>query len=367
MTAQFFTPVSLGPLRLSNRMVIAPMCQYEATDGLANDWHLLHLGRMASSGAGLMVLEATGVVPEGRITDRCLGLYNDAQEEALRRILSIMRGQTEMPFGIQLSHAGRKAGTYAGWEGRGYLPEGRGWPLAAPSAIAFSHRAPLPYALSRAQMEEITEAFAASARRAVRAGFRLIELHGAHGYLLSQFLSPFANQRADAYGGSLENRMRFPLEVLRAVRAAVPAEIAVTLRINGTDWAEGGISPQEAAAFGAACEVEGADAIHVSTGGNVLVPVPSGPGYQLPFARQVKEAVGIPVIGVGMIRSGAEAEAALHRGDADLIAIGRSVLNNPHWLWQAAEDLGETIPVPRAYVRAATRDGAPAARERRSA
>jgi len=367
MTARLFTPIMLGQLQLANRVVIAPMCQYEAADGLAGDWHLLHLGRMASSGAGLMVMEATGVLPDGRITDRCLGLYNDEQQEALRRILTIMARQTDMHFGIQLNHAGRKAGTYAGWEGRGYLPDGRGWPLVAPSALPFSHRAPTPIALSQEQIEDIIAAFAASASRAVHAGFRLIELHAAHGYLMSQFLSNLANRRTDNYGGSLENRMRFPLEVLRAVRAEVPQHIAVTLRINGTDWADGGITPEEAAIFARACQAEGADAIHVSSGGNALVPVPSGPGYQLPFAHLVKDAVSIPVIGVGMIRDGRAAEDALERGDADLVAIGRSVLNNPHWLWRAAEELGEAIAVPRAYARAATREGIPAAREQRIA
>lgn len=344
-------------------MVIAPMCQYEAEEGLPNAWHLLHLGRMSSSGAGLMILEATGVCPEGRITDRCLGLYSEAQEVALREMLQTLRQHSSMAFGIQLNHAGRKAATFAGWEGRGYLTGDRAWPLVAPSAIPFSHRAPTPKALDHSEMAEIKAAFAIAALRAERAGFQLVELHAAHGYLLSQFLSPFANHREDDYGGSLENRMRYPLEVLRAVRDALSSNMAISIRINGTDWAEGGITPEEAALFARECERNGADAIHISTGGNVLVPVPSGPGYQLPFARQVKAAVSIPTIGVGMIRSGVEAEAALVRGDADMIAIGRSVLNNPHWLWQAAEDLGETLMVPRAYIRAATRTGTPALRE----
>lgn len=363
MTA-LFSPITLGPLKLRNRVVIPPMCQYEAPDGLANGWHLLHLGRFATSGAGLMILEATGVQPEGRITDGCLGLYTDAQEAALRDCLDTVRPHAQdMAFGIQLSHAGRKASNYPSWEGRSILPESRRWQTVAPSDLPFSPKLPRPLALDLEGMNEIRCSFVEAARRAERAGFDLVELHAAHGYLLSSFLSPLANQRRDAYGGSLENRMRYPLEVVAAVRDALSPRVALSVRINGTDWAEGGITPEEAAEFARRCESAGMDVVHVSTGGNALVPVPTGTGYQLPMAAAVRAAVSVPVIGVGMIRTGPEAEAALRRGDADLIAVGRAMLNNPHWAWQAAEDLGLELAVHRAYERAATRNGRPAARE----
>lgn len=352
-----FSPFTMRGLTLPNRIVIAPMCQYSATDGCMSDWHLIHLGQLALSGAGLLVIEATGVEPEGRISSECTGLYSDAAEQAMARVLAVVRRYSRMPIGIQISHAGRKASTK-----RPSHPgpvDTREWPLVGPSAIPFAEDRQVPAELDRRGMDRIVEAFAQATRRAARLGLDLIEIHSAHGYLLSSFLSPLANHRSDAYGGSLQNRMRFPLEVFEAVRAAWPADRPAGVRCNGTDWHDSGITPDEAVAYAKALKDRGCDFVDVSTGGNAVTPVPIAPGYQVPFAARVRAEAGVATRAVGLIHDPHQAEAILQAGEADLIAMARGILNDPHWPWHAAEALGETIEVPYQYRRAATRAGLP--------
>jgi 2,4-dienoyl-CoA reductase-like NADH-dependent reductase (Old Yellow Enzyme family) len=348
-----FSPVRLGELELSNRIVIAPMCQYSAEDGCVTDWHLIHLGQMALSGAGLLILEATGVVPEGRISPADLGLYSDANEAALARVLAALRRYSDMPIGIQLGHAGRKASSRAPWDGGKLLPaEEGGWPRVAPSAIALAADEPAPAALDAAGLARIREAFVAAAQRADRLGLDLIELHGAHGYLLHQFLSPLSNQRTDAYGGSLENRMRFPLEVFDAVRAVVPAGKPVGIRLSASDWVDGGWDLDQSIVFAQAIEARGCDFIHVSSGGlSGAQEIPLKPGYQIHFAEAIKQAVTMPVIGVGLITEPEHAESIIAKGEADLVALARGMLYDPRWPWHAAAKLGGKVQAPKQYWR----------------
>src|SRR3954454_5082211 len=296
-----FTPFHVGGLELQNRIVIAPMCQYSADEGRATHWHLIHLGHLALSGAALLTIEATAVLPEGRISSRDLGLWSDETEAALARTLETVRRWSDMPIAIQLGHAGRKASTRVPWEGGAQVPpsEPDGWQTVAPSAIPCSDGQNPPLALDRAGLASVRDAFATAAARAARLGLDAVQLHGAHGYLLHQFLSPLSNRRDDAYGGSLENRMRFPIEGFDAVRTAFPVERPVTVRVSGTDWAEGGWTIEETVEFARALESHGCSAIHVSSGG--LTPaqkIPVGPSYQVPLARSLK-SVGMPVIAVG--------------------------------------------------------------------
>lgn len=355
-----FQPLRLRGLTLANRVVIAPMCQYSAEEGQANDWHLIHLGGLALSGAGMLIIEATAVEARGRITPHCLGLYDDSCEASLARVLEAIRRYSDIPIAIQLGHAGRKASVRRPWDGRGAIPiaEG-GWPVVSPSALAFDAESPMPVELDRQGMDGIIEAFVAAARRCDRLGIDAIELHGAHGYLLSSFLSPLANRRTDAYGGSLENRMRFPLEVFDAVRGAWGDTRPLGMRINGSDWHAGGITPEEATAFAAQLAAHGCDFIDVSSGGNAEAVVPVGPGYQVPLAARVRKASGIPTIAVGMIRSVDRATQILEDGHADLIGLARPMLNDPHWPWHAAEDLGVELDVVPQLRRGALRGGAP--------
>ncbi len=360
MTSALFQPASLRGLTLPNRVVISPMCQYSAVDGNATDWHLLHLGGLALSGAGLLILEATAVEPRGRITPQCLGLWSDDNEAALARVLKTIRAYSRIPLGIQLCHAGRKAAAHRPFVGRGPLKDEEGaWPVIAPSAVPFAPNWQVPRAMSRADMDEVIAAFVAAARRADRLGFDLIELHAAHGYLLSAFLSPLANRRSDEYGGSAENRMRFPLEVFSAVRAAWPQAKPLGMRCNGTDWHDEGSSVEDAVAFAAALKARGCDYVDVSSGGNAYTKVPIAPGYQVPFAERIKRDTGIATIAVGLITEPEHAEAIVGGRQADFVAIGRAALNNPHWPWWAAEKLGASVEVPWQYYRAATRAGVP--------
>jgi 2,4-dienoyl-CoA reductase-like NADH-dependent reductase (Old Yellow Enzyme family) len=351
-----FSPITLRGLTLPNRIVIAPMCQYSAVEGCATDWHIVHLGHLALSGAGLLVIEATHVEPQGRITRDCLGLYSDENEAALARVLEVVRRHSTMPIGMQLSHAGRKASS------RRQVASGpvdtEEWQTVGPSAVAAPDRRP-PLALDRAGMDRVIQAHAQAARRAARIGLDLLEIHSAHGYLLSSFLSPLANRRTDAYGGSLENRMRFPLEVFDAVRAAWPEDRPLGVRFNGTDWHPDGITPDEAVAYAQALKSRGCDFVDVSSGGNAVTPVPFEPGYQVPFAARVRAESGIPTRAVGLIRDPHHAESILQQGQADMIAMGRGILNDPRWPWHAAEEFGETVEVPFQYRRAATREGTP--------
>jgi len=354
MASRLFEPLTIGNLELANRIIIAPMCQYSAVDGCMTDWHLIHLGHLALSGAALLTIEATAVVPEGRISWGDVGLYDDATEAALRRTLESVRRWSDMPVAIQLAHAGRKASTDLPWKGGGQIaPDApHGWQTEAPSPIAFGDHAHAPTMLDHARLAEIREAFAASARRAARLGIDAVQIHGAHGYLLHEFLSPLSNRRNDAYGGSLENRMRFPLEVFEAVRTAFPADRAVTIRVSGTDWVEGGWDIEQTIAFAQALEARGCSAIHVSSGGlDAAQRIPTGPGYQVPLARAVKAATRMPVIAVGLITDYEQAEAIVGTGDADMIALARTILYDPRWPWHAAAHLGARVKAPPQYLR----------------
>ena len=351
---KLFTPFRIRNLELDNRIVIAPMCQYSATDGCMNDWHVQHLGQLAQSGAGLLTIEATSVSPEGRITFADVGLYDDRCEEAMGRVIASIRQWSDMPIAIQLAHAGRKASTSKPWEQKGPLApdEEGGWQTVAPSAIPYNEGHSTPAALDSEGLETVRQQFAQAAKRAARLNVDLIQIHAAHGYLLHQFLSPLSNQRTDNYGGSFENRARFPLEIFDVVRAAFPADKAISVRISATDWVEGGFNIDEAVAFSRLLEERGADAIHVSSGG--LHPeqqIDVFPGYQVPLARAVKSAVNIPVVAVGLITEPEHAEAIVAGGDADFIGLARGVLYNPRWPWHAAAALGAQVHASNQYLR----------------
>jgi 2,4-dienoyl-CoA reductase-like NADH-dependent reductase (Old Yellow Enzyme family) len=353
-----FTLFRVRNLELANRIVIAPMCQYSAVDGCMTDWHVIHLGHLALSGAALLTIEATAVVPEGRITWADVGLWNDETEAAMGRTLESLRRWSDIPIAIQLAHAGRKASTEVPWEGGAQIPPGdpHGWQTEAPSAVPFADGENPPVALDRDGLRRVRDAFAASATRAARLGIDAVQLHGAHGYLIHQFLSPLSNRRDDEYGGSLENRMRFPLELYDAVREAFPAERAVTMRISGTDWVEGGWDIEQTIAFAQKLQARGCDAMHVSSGGlHPAQQIPVGPSYQVPLARAVKAAVGMPVIAVGLISAFEQAEAIVATGDADLIALARAILYDPRWPWHAAAELGGRVRPPKQYLRSEPR------------
>jgi 2,4-dienoyl-CoA reductase-like NADH-dependent reductase (Old Yellow Enzyme family) len=349
-----FSNYRLGSLELRNRIVIAPMRQYSADEGRATDWHVIHLGHLALSGAALLVIEATAVLPEGRISPDDLGLWSDETEEALGRVVGTVRRYSDMPIAIQLAHAGRKASTRVPWEGGAQIPpgEGRGWQTVAPSRIPFSEGQNPPAALDHDGLAVVREAFAEAARRSARLGLDAIQLHGAHGYLLHQFLSPLANRRKDEYGGSLENRMRFPLDVFDAVRKAFPTERPVSMRVSGTDWVEGAWDVDQTIAFAKALEARGCSAIHVSSGGMTPAQqIAVGPSYQVPLARAVKAATNLPTIAVGLISDYDQAEAIVGTGDADLVALARTMLYDPRWPWHAAAHLGATVKAPKQYLR----------------
>jgi len=353
-----FTPFRVGSLELANRIVIAPMCQYSAVDGCMTDWHVIHLGHLALSGAALLTIEATAVLPEGRITYGDVALWNDATEAAIARTLETIRRWSDIPIAIQLAHAGRKASTELPWKGGSQIASDHpnGWQTFAPSAIPFENGQQSPVALDRDGLTRVREAFAEAAHRAARLGVDAVQLHCAHGYLLHEFLSPLSNRRDDEYGGSLENRMRFPLEVFDAVRAAFPADRAVSMRVSGTDWVDGGWDIDQTIAFAQALEARGCAAIHVSSGG--LTPaqqIPLGPSYQVPLARAVKKATRIPVIAVGLITEFEQAEAIVGTGDADLIALARTILFNPRWPWHAAAHFGAHVKAPEQYLRSQPR------------
>jgi 2,4-dienoyl-CoA reductase-like NADH-dependent reductase (Old Yellow Enzyme family) len=357
--SRLFTPLTLGSLRLSNRIVIAPMCQYSAHEGSATDWHLIHLGQLALSGAGLLIVEATAVAPEGRISPDDLGLYSDANEAALARVLSAVREYSPIPVAVQLAHAGRKASVQTPWDGgRQLAPSNpQGWQTVAPSALPQVPGEHAPQALDRAGLARVREQFVAAALRAVRLGFDGLELHAAHGYLLHEFLSPIANHRDDEYGGSLENRMRFPLEVFAAVRTAVPAHLPVWVRISASDWLPDGWDLEQSVAFSAALERQGSAAIHVSSGGiSPQQAIVLGPNYQVPFAKRIKAQVGIPTIAVGLITEPHQAEAIIAEGEADAVALARAMLYDPRWPWHAAAALGARVWAPKQYLRSQPRE-----------
>ncbi|WP_413742634.1 NADH:flavin oxidoreductase/NADH oxidase [Sodalis sp. RH15] len=348
-----FSNYTLGNLALSNRIVIAPMCQYSADEGKATSWHEIHLGHLALSGAGLLIIEATAVTPEGRISPQDLGLWDDATEQALAAVVATVKTHSPIALGIQLAHAGRKASTHAPWFGGGNIsPERGGWQTLAPSAIPFAQTDSRPQAMTLAQIEALKADFAAAAKRAERIGFNLIEIHAAHGYLLHQFLSPLANQRQDQYGGSLENRMRLTLEVVQAVRQAVSPGFPVGVRISGSDWVEGGWDIEQSVKLAQALKSLDCDYIHVSSGGlSTQQKIPVGPGYQVSFARRIKAETGLNTIAVGLITDAEQAETIVAAGDADMIALARAVLYDPRWPWHAAAKLGAKINGPRQYWR----------------
>ena len=352
--SQLFSPLSLGPLALSNRIVIAPMCQYSADEGDATDWHTIHLGHLAQSGAGLLIIEATAVSPRARISWADLGLWDDATEAALGKVLAAVRRWSPMPIGVQLAHAGRKASTARPWEGGGAIaPEqAHGWQVLAPSPLPFKAGDPTPEALDIAGIDAVVEDFVAAARRAVRLGLQLIELHAAHGYLLHQFLSPLSNQRDDAYGGALENRMRLLLRVFDAVRAVLPADVALGVRISATDWVEGGWDVAQSIELAKVLEARGNHFLHVSSGGlDPRQQIPLGPGYQVPQAAAIKAAISTPVIAVGLITEPAHAEAILVEAQADAIGLARGILYDPRWPWHAAAALGAQVSASPQYLR----------------
>lgn len=357
--SKLFSPIQLAQQILPNRIVASPMCQYSAADGCATEWHLQHWMQLAISQAGLVILEATAVERRGRITHGDLGLYSDANEVALARALAPARrvAHDDTKFGIQLAHAGRKASASRPWEGgRALTPTEDPWPTVAPSALAVGRGWHTPSAMEPSDIERAVDAFVQAARRAVGLGFEVIELHGAHGYLLHQFLSPLSNQRRDDYGGPLENRMRFPLQVARAVRSVVPRSHVVGMRITGTDWHEDGIGPDEAVRLTEVLKEVGLDYICVTSGG--IVPgldIPVGPDYQVPFAARVKRETGMPTQAVGMIVEPAQAERIVADGDADMVALARALLDNPRWPWHAAQALGVELSVVPQYERSLPR------------
>ena len=353
MPAKLFSPLDLRGLIIPNRVAVSPMCQYSAVDGVPGDWHLVHLGQFAQGGPGLILVEATGVEPQGRITPGCTGLYDDATEAAFTRIVRFVRSVGGSKIGIQLGHAGRKGSTLAPWLGGGRI-EGEGaWVTESASDVPYLPGWPAPRPLDAEGLARVKAAFVAAARRAARAGFDTVEVHAAHGYLLHQFLSPVTNRRTDGYGGSLEGRMRFPLEVFRAVREAFPEDKPVLLRLSASDWIEGGWDLAQSIEFCKALKATGCDMVDVSSGGiDQSQKITTGPGYQVHFAEAIRREAGVPTMAVGQITEAIQAETILATGQADMVALARGMLWDPRWTWRAAVALGEEIAMPAPYARA---------------
>jgi NADPH2 dehydrogenase len=355
MSSALFSPIRLAGLDLPNRIVVSPMCQYSADDGCANDWHLAHLAMLANSGAGLLVVEMTNVERAGRITHGCLGLYSDDNEAALARVIAHCKRVGTAKFAIQIAHSGRKGSSLRPWEGsRGLLPGEDPWETIAPSPIPYGEAWPGPREMTADDMARVRDAFMAAAKRALRIGFDAIELHIAHGYLLHSFVSPISNKRADSYGGSLEARMRFPLEVATVVREAVPPSVPVGARITGHDWMEGGLTTDDAVIFTKALQLVGLNYVCVSSGGVTAdTKIAFAPGYNSPFAEQIRRETGIATRVVGLVATPRQAEAIVAEGKADMVALARAMLDNPHWAWHAARELGAEVARPPQYQRAA--------------
>ncbi len=355
MGTHLFSPISLRSLELANRIVVSPMCQYSAHDGTLTDWHLMHLGQFAVAGVGLVFVEATGVEPEGRITPGCPGLWSDANEAAMARVIRFFRDYGNAKIGIQLAHAGRKASANVPWRGGTPLkPDEGAWQTVAPSAVPYGPGWHEPEAMSGQTMQRVRDAFVQATRRAARLDFDAVEIHSAHGYLLHQFLSPLSNRRDDAYGGSIENRMRFPLEVFDAVRAVWPSDRPLGVRFSATDWVEGsGWDLEAAIAYAQALKQRGCDFVDVSSGGNSPAQrIQAGLGYQTGFAAEVRRATGLATMAVGRIVDAVQAETILASGQADMVALARGMLYDPHWAWHAAERLGGKAAFPPQYQRA---------------
>jgi 2,4-dienoyl-CoA reductase-like NADH-dependent reductase (Old Yellow Enzyme family) len=350
MASALFSPITMRGLTLPNRIVVSSMCQYNSDNGSANDWHLMHLGGFSLGAAGLVMTEMTDVNAAGRITHRCAGMYSDANETALKRVHDFCRTYGVAKLGVQLAHAGRKGSTNvpaAG--GKPLKPEENAWITQAPSALAYDKDWPAPHAMTRAEIHQVIADFAAAAQRVDRIGYDIIELHGAHGYLLHQFMSPLSNQRTDEYGGSLENRIRLALEVYAAVRKVWPADKPLGMRLSATDWVDGGWNPDETVVLAGKLKELGCDYLDVSSGGlDPRQKIPLGPGYQVPFSEKVRQATGIKTMSVGLIAGARQAEDIIAQGKADFVALARGMMYDPRWAWHAAEELGaETAYAPK--------------------
>lgn len=351
--SRLFTPLKLRTVEFKNRIFVSPMCQYSSDEGMPNDWHLVHLGGRAAGGAALVMVEATAVSPEGRISAWDSGIWSDAHARTFEPIARFIGNQGSVP-GIQLAHAGRKASTDVPWRGGGVLSEGpHSWTTLAPSALAFRNGEPVPHALGEAEIEDVVRQFEEATRRALAAGFQVIEIHAAHGYLIHQFLSPVSNVRTDGFGGSLVNRMRFPLEVARRVRASWPERFPLFVRISSTDWVTGGWNLEQSLVFARELRDLGVDLIDCSSGGNVPgAKIPIGPGYQVPFAEAIRKEVGIATGAVGLITDAHQAEAIIAEEKADAVLLARQFLRDPYWPLHAARELGVDARWPDQYLRA---------------
>ncbi|MBF9003610.1 NADH:flavin oxidoreductase/NADH oxidase [Vibrio nitrifigilis] len=353
--AQLFTPISFGPLTANNRIIIAPMCMYSAENGVVRPWHEQHYGTLAQSGAGLLIVEASAVAPEGRISYADAGIWNEECQTAWQHVVENVGRYSSTPLVMQLAHAGRKASTDKPWNNNGapIAPtDENGWQTVAPSAVPFAATDPTPRALNTDEIDTIINQFVAGAKRALAAGFKGVEIHAAHGYLLHQFLSPISNQRNDEFGGSLENRMRLTLAVFDAIKSAVPEEFMVGIRISATDWADNGWDVEQSIELAKALDKRGCHYIHVSSGGlTEHQQIQVGPNYQVPFSEQIKAAVEMPVIAVGLITDAKQAEQILVEDKADAIGLARGILYDPRWPWHAAAELGATISVSPQYLR----------------
>jgi 2,4-dienoyl-CoA reductase-like NADH-dependent reductase (Old Yellow Enzyme family) len=359
--SHLFSPITFGNITLPNRIGVSPMCEYSSIDGFANDWHLVHLGSRATGGAGLIITEASAVLPEGRITPNDLGIWKDEHIPMLARIVDFLHSQG-VYAAIQLAHAGRKASMNRPWDGERLLSPGEGgWAnVAAPSSVGFADTYAKPHELDLAGITEVTQAFTAAAHRSRIAGFDIVELHAAHGYLFHEFLSPLSNHRTDSYGGSFANRIRLLIETTDAVRAAWPAGRALFVRISATDWTDGGWDIDQSVELARVLKQHGVDLIDTSSGGNIAgATIPTGPGYQVPFASRIRREAEIPTAAVGQITSPAQADQIVRNGEADLVLLGRELLRDPYWPLHAAEALNAETPWPPQYLRAAHRKSAP--------
>jgi NADPH2 dehydrogenase len=349
-----FSPIDIAGMELPNRLMVSPMCQYSAVDGCAGDWHLMHYGALANSGAAMLIFEATAVEARGRITRADLGLYSDACESALARVVTDCRRFGTTSLGVQLAHAGRKGSAHIPWEGGKPLRLGEGaWKTIAPSPIPFDENWPKPLQMTKADMQAVRQAFVAAADRAARLGLDLVELHVAHGYLLHEFISPLANKRSDEYGGDIDNRLRFPLEVAADLRDAWPVDKILEARITGSDWMPGGVTVEEAVLFSTRLKDIGFDFVSISSGGIVPnAPIPAKPGYQVEFAAKVKRLADMPSCALGLITTPLQADGIIATGEADLVALARAFLDNPHWGWTAANELAAEVRRPPQYKAA---------------
>jgi 2,4-dienoyl-CoA reductase-like NADH-dependent reductase (Old Yellow Enzyme family) len=359
MASALFSPITLRGLTLPNRIAVSPMCQYNSENGSATDWHLMHLGQMSLGAGALVITEMTNVNPVGRITSKCAGMYSDENEAAMKRVIDFCKKYGVAKHGIQLAHAGRKASTLPPALGGKPLKPGEdgGWQTKAPSAIPFAPDWPVPEALTKQEIKELVAQWVSAAKRAERIGYDLIEFHGGHGYLVHQFLSPLSNQRSDEYGGSLENRMRFPLELFAAMRAAWPSDKPMGIRVSATDWVDGGWTLGDTIDLARHLKDAGVDLVDCSSGGTTgTAKIPVGAGYQVPFAEAVRRGAGIATGAVGMITDAAQADQVIRNGQADIVLLARELLRQPYWPLQAAEKLRKTVSWPAQYLRAAQKN-----------